>query len=177
MKKNGFTILELLVSIIILSIVLIFAMNLFLKVRSAYTNEKTNIEMEITKSAIIDTVMSDLDESAFANMNDLDGKIVNSISCAQNKVTMQLSLNETGHNKRILEFDTSSSSNDYIKYYDTGALNAGYVRKLPKGSLKGPLSCTTISNITVGTLNHITYPIEDENKNDYSIDMFIVSAS
>lgn len=177
MKKNGFTILELLVSIIILSIVLIFAMNLFLKVRSAYTNEKTNIEMEITKSAIIDTVMSNLAESAFVNVEAHDGEIVGSISCAQNKVTIQLALNEVLHDKRILEFDTSSSSNDYIKYYDPRALNAAYVRKLPKGSLKGPLSCTTITNIKVGTLNHITFPIEDENKNDYSIDMFIVSNS
>ena len=161
MKNKGFTILELLVSIIILSVVLIFAMNLFLKVRASYSNEKSNIEMEITKSIIIDTVMSDLDKEE-----------ISSVSCTQNMVTIQLS--GLGNLKKILEFDTSNSSNDYIKYYEQGSTKS-YVRKLPKGSLKGPLSCTSSSSITVGTLNHIIYKIEDENANDYSIDMFIVS--
>ena len=73
MKDRGFTILELLVSIVILSIVLTFAMNLFIKVRSAYSQEKANIVMEISKSIIIDAVMSDVNNFT-----------VNRVSCNQN---------------------------------------------------------------------------------------------
>lgn len=161
MKDRGFTILELLVSIVILSIVLTFAMNLFIKVRSAYSQEKANIVMEISKSIIIDAVMSDVNNFT-----------VNRVSCNQNSVSIAYG----GSNLIIkrLVFDTTKEDYDYIKY--TNEVNTvSIVRKLPKGSLVGPVSCTSKVDASVGTINHIYYLIKDKNGKDYSLDLFIVS--
>ena len=170
MKKNGFTILELLVSIVILSIVLTFAMNLFLKVRSAYTHEKSDIEMEITRSVIIDVVMSDVSELG-----------VKSVSCDNNTVTIRYNGDLTATKNLI--FDTSNSEYDYIRYYVRGD-TLGTVRKLPKGSIKGTLDCTkkdessTFINTSENNyINHIYHRVEDENNNDYSIDLLFYSVN
>lgn len=160
--KKGFTVLELLVSIVILSIVLTFAMNLFLKVRGAYTNSKTDVAMEITRSIIIDALMSDVNENEIVN-----------ISCTKNMLTIQFKNGADLFSKK-LAFNTSDSNNDYLTYYTSGQ-NGGIVRELPKGALIGDLSCTQKSIRDVGVSNHIFHKIEDENSNDYSLDLFIIS--
>lgn len=168
MKKTGFTILELLVSIVILSVVLTLAMNLFLKVRSAYINEKNNIEMEISRSIIIDAVMSDVISLGVKN-----------VTCSQN--TMTIRFNGDEEVIKTLVFDSTNTTNDYIKYY--GEENAyGTVRKLPKGSIVGNLNCTKKeeiqfiqSNDDNYIINHVYNKIEDEKGYDYSIDLLFYS--
>lgn len=162
MRKKGFTILELLVSIIILSVVLTFAMNLFLKVRNAYSNEKDNIDMELSRSILIDNVMGDASELK-----------VNSLTCTASSVTIQYS-KENQTIRKVLSFDKSQENADYVRYTDQSD-GKTIVRKYPKGSLNGVLNCTSKSNVTVGTLYHVYFPIKDENDNDYSLDMFLVS--
>lgn len=160
--KKGFTILELLVSIIILSVVLTFAMNLFLRVRSAYTNSKSNVNMEISKSIVIDSVMSDVNKY-----------VVKSVSCTSDTATLQFEKENEIITKQLI-FDSSDSRNDYIKY-NTVNSNEAIVRKLPNNTLIGPLSCTFRAHISIGKLNHLYFKVIDSNGNDYSIDIFIVS--
>ncbi len=158
MNRKGFTVLELLVSIIILSVVLTFAMNLFLRVRASYTTEKKNIEMEVSKSIVIDTVMSDVYEYG-----------VSSVNCVGDNVT--INFNTTPVTKKILAFNKSDASYDYITYRDNA--NVIMSRRLPKGSLKSGPICRSSLGLSEGAITNIFYRIEDDNKNDYSIDMFL----
>lgn len=57
--KKGMTIVELLLSIILISLVLIFIIQLCLRTRNAYLNNSISVKYELSKSIIIDSVMTD----------------------------------------------------------------------------------------------------------------------
>ena len=58
-NKKGMTIIELLLSIVLISLVLTFIMQLYLRARNAYINNSVNAKYELSKSIIIDAVTSD----------------------------------------------------------------------------------------------------------------------
>lgn len=62
LNNKGMTMTEVMVSIALISIVLIFLMNLFLKVRGLYNQSKIRSDYEILSSAIINAVGSDIDK-------------------------------------------------------------------------------------------------------------------
>ena len=57
--KKGMTIVELLVSVVLISLVLMFIMQICLRARNAYLNNNFNAKYELSKSIIIDAVMDD----------------------------------------------------------------------------------------------------------------------
>ena len=85
MKSNkGVTIVELLLSIILISLVLVFIIQLCLRARNAYLNNNSNVKYELSKSIIIDNVMVDY-----------ISKGIDSISSSSNRITFNFSDNST----------------------------------------------------------------------------------
>ena len=77
MKKNkGMTIIELLISIVLISIVISFIMQFFLKTRNTYINNTIDVKNELSKSIIIDSVMSDFITKDLTSIENEDDKIV-----------------------------------------------------------------------------------------------------
>ena len=63
------TIVELLLSIILISIVLMLIIQLCLRARNTYLNSSINVQYELSKSIIIDAVMSDLIKKDISSIN------------------------------------------------------------------------------------------------------------
>ncbi len=61
LDKKGMTIVEIIVSVALVSIVLIFLMNLFLKVRAMYEQSKIQADYDILSSNIIKSISNDID--------------------------------------------------------------------------------------------------------------------
>lgn len=62
LDKKGMTMVEIIVSVALISIVLIFLMNLFVKVRSTYAQSKAQSDYEILVSNVIKAIGDDIDK-------------------------------------------------------------------------------------------------------------------
>lgn len=152
-NNKGFTLVELLASIVLISIVLIFAMQLFTKVRGAYTNEKTNINYELTKSIIINAVMDDVFTKGLSDISRQENGIIN-FTYDDNSVK-SLIVTEEGLIKYV-QSDISSSSDVVRKLSDDAILS---------------LNLTTLNSFETG-IKEVIIPINSDKGVDYSIDMF-----
>lgn len=83
-NKRGMTLVELLLSIVLISLVLIFIIQLCLRARNAYLNNSVNVKYELSKSIITDAIM-----------NDLIKKDLNSINYNSNNITFNYKDNIT----------------------------------------------------------------------------------
>lgn len=99
------TIVELLLSVILISLVLIFIIQICLRARNAYLNNTINVKYELSKSVIIDTVMSDLIKNNVSN-----------IYVSRNGSTDNIIFDYSGINKKL---SISNSGDNYIIKYET----------------------------------------------------------
>lgn len=60
MNKKGMTLIEIIVSLALISIVIVFLLNLFLNVRGFYNNSKTDADYELLVSNIVSAVSEDI---------------------------------------------------------------------------------------------------------------------
>lgn len=93
MNKKGFTMTELIVSIAIIAVVMIFLVNLLIDIRYDKKNELYDTKNQINRAEIIKTIQ-----------NDLDGKVITDI-------------NDTGSssNNLVVNIITNDNSNHIIK--------------------------------------------------------------
>ena len=104
MKSNkGVTIVELLLSVIIISLVLVFIIQLCLRARNAYLSNSVNVKYELSKGIIIDAVMDDYIKVGLKSINQ-----------SGNNVTFNLS---DGTTKTL---SVISSGDSYIVKYSGG---------------------------------------------------------
>ena len=75
-NKKGMTIVELLLSIVLISLVLVFIMQLCLRARNAYLNNSKNVKYELSKSIIINAVMDDYINRGISNIVKTDNSLV-----------------------------------------------------------------------------------------------------
>ncbi len=112
MDKKGFTMTELMVSIAIIAVVMVFLVKMLIDVRYDKRNELYDTKNQINRAEIIKTIQTDL-----------DGKIINSINDS-----------ESEENKLVININTDSSllakieaftqnGEEYIKYRSTDNKN------------------------------------------------------
>ena len=101
--KKGMTIVELLVSVVLISLVLMFIMQICLRARNAYLNNNFNAKYELSKSIIIDAVMDD-----YIN------KDINTIDNTSNSITFNYK------DGTIKELSVKETQDDYIIEYSGG---------------------------------------------------------
>ena len=100
MNKKGFTMTELIVSIAIIAVVMIFLVNLLVDIRYDKKNELYDTKNQINRAEIIKTIQ-----------NDLDGKIIKDIT------DTEIDSTDTGSdsNNLVVNIITDDNSNHIIK--------------------------------------------------------------
>ena len=140
MKKNGFTLVELTISIALLSVVMIFLLNFLTLVKKEDAGIEETTNMEIDKSVISKTINSDI----------LKENYINTLSCTE--VLCDITLKSGA--KRSITID-----GNLVKYTDTINNKVLLSRKTSLPYTLKSTSLTTIDKITFVTKN-FEYNIE-----------------
>lgn len=140
MKKNGFTLVELTISIALLSVVMIFLLNFLTLVKKEDVGIEETTNMEIDKSVISKTINSDI----------LKENYINTFSCTEALCDITL---KSGA-KRSITID-----GNVVKYTDTINNKVLLSRKTSLSYTLKSTSLTTIDKITFVTKN-FEYNIE-----------------
>lgn len=140
MKKNGFTLVELTISIALLSVVMIFLLNFLTLVKKEDVGIEETTNMEIDKSVISKTINSDI----------LKENNINTLSCTE--VLCDITLKSGA--KRSITID-----GNVVKYIDTINNKVLLSRKTSLPYTLKSTSLTTIDKITFVTKN-FEYNIE-----------------
>ena len=134
MKKNGFTLVELTISIALLSVIMIFLLNFLTLVKKEDVGIEETTSMEIDKSVISKTINSDI----------LKENYINTFSCTDVLCSVTL---KSGA-KRTITID-----GNIVKYIDTTNNKVLMSRKTNLSYTLKSTSLTTIDKITLVTEN------------------------
>ena len=134
MKKNGFTLVELTISIALLSVVMVFLLNFLTLVKKEDVGIEETTNMEIDKSVISKTINSDI----------LKENYISTLSCTD--VLCNITL--TSGAKRTITID-----GNIVKYTDTIKNKVLMSRKTNLSYTLKSESLTTIDKITFVTEN------------------------
>lgn len=107
MNKKGFTMTELIVSIAIIAVVMIFLVNLLVDVRYDKKNELYDTKNQINRAEIIKTIQ-----------NDLDGKVITGITdigSSSNNLVINITTNDNDNSNHIIKADSN-----HISYISSG---------------------------------------------------------
>ena len=138
MKKNGFTLVELTISIALLSVVMIALLNFLLLIKKEDLGIETITFIELDKSIISKTINSDI----------LNENYINTISCTDSACDITLN---TGVKRTI------SIEGNIIKYTDTTNNKILLSRKTNL--------TYTLKNENLTTIDKITFVTEDSQYN------------
>lgn len=106
MKKKGFTMVELMVSVAIIAVVMVFLVRLLVDVKYDFTNELYNTANQINRAEIIKTIQEDwLDKELYAIDNTNNEIILKTIN-SENQQAAKISFEK-------------DDDNQYIKYEST----------------------------------------------------------
>ena len=106
LNKKGFTMVELMVSIALISIVMIFLVKLLVDVRYEGTNEVYDIKDQISRAEIIKTIENDLK----------DYNIIDVTSTGNTLKTITIQTEENGNSKIELSNDNPTTHTTYLTY-------------------------------------------------------------
>lgn len=149
MNKNGFTIVELIISVTILSIVMVFALNLLVVLKEKETSLDTDTDMVLNQAFVSKKINGDI----FKNGG------IKSLNCTTTKCDFTFNNEE----KKTL---TLTNNKKTIKYENEE--NVELTRTLPK-STYGNIEVEEFLNYTGGTLRIIT--IDVVGYSDYKIEL------
>ena len=149
MSKKGFTIVELIISVAILSIVLVFALNLLVVLKEKETSLDTDTDMALNQAFVSKKINGDI-------INNDGIKLLNctTVKCDftfNNEVKKTLTLT---NNKKTIKYENEE--------------NVELTRTLPK-STYGNIEVEEFLNYTGGTLRIIT--IDVVGYSDYKIEL------
>lgn len=102
MNKKGFTMTELIVSIAIIAVVMIFLVNLLVDIRYDKKNELYDTKNQINRAEIIKTIQ-----------NDLDGKVITGITdtgSSSNNLVINITTNDSDNSNHIIKADSNHIS-------------------------------------------------------------------
>lgn len=102
MNKKGFTMTELIVSIAIIAVVMIFLVNLLVDIRYDKKNELYDTKNQINRAEIIKTIQ-----------NDLDGKVITGITdtgSSSNNLVVNITTNDNDNSNHIIKADSNHIS-------------------------------------------------------------------
>lgn len=149
MSKKGFTIVELIISVAILSIVLVFALNLLVVLKEKETSIDTDTDMVLNQAFVSKKINGDIVKNGG----------IKSLNCTTTKCDFTFNDEE----KKTL---TLTNNKKTIKYENEE--NVELTRTLPK-STYGNIEVEEFLNYTGGTLRIIT--IDVVGYSDYKIEL------
>lgn len=117
MDKKGFTMTELMVSIAIIAVVMVFLVKMLIDVRYDNRNELYDTKNQINRAEIIKTIQNDLDEKVITSINDrgsADNNLVININA--------ININTNSNTSATIEAVTQDGE-EYIKYQSTSNKN------------------------------------------------------
>ena len=112
MDKKGFTMTELMVSIAIIAVVMVFLVKMLIDVRYDNRNELYDTKNQINRAEIIKTIQNDLDKKVITSINDSGS--------ADNKLA--ININTDSNTSATIEAVTQDGE-EYIKYKSTSNKN------------------------------------------------------
>ncbi len=151
MNKKGFTLIELAISLVLLSVVLIFLLNFYNQVRIGDNDSAIEAKLELNKSLI----------SSNLNRDIFDCGGILAVTCSSNTCNITLNNNQ----ERILELlEPAENGNSYkkLRYIDASNNEIIYTREAIDGynfKIKYE-ELTTIYKITINQWNDKAYQIE-----------------
>ena len=124
MNKKGFTMTELIVSIAIIAVVMIFLVNLLVDIRYDKKNELYDTKNQINRAEIIKTIQNDLDGKVITDITDGSGSnnlVVNIRTDDDSTYTIEADSNHiyyTSNNKKTKWSLEKNDDETYIKTSD-----------------------------------------------------------
>ena len=125
MNKKGFTMTELIVSIAIIAVVMIFLVNLLVDIRYDKKNELYDTKNQINRAEIIKTIQNDLDGKVITDITDTGSSsnnlVVNIITYDNSNHTIEADSNHiyyTSNNKKTKWSLEKNNDETYIKTSD-----------------------------------------------------------
>ena len=149
MNKNGFTIVELIISVTILSIVMVFALNLLVVLKEKETSLDTDTDMVLNQAFVSKKINGDIVKNGG----------IKSLNCTTTKCDFTF-------NNDVKKTLTLTNNKKTIKYENEE--NVELTRTLPK-STYGNIEVEEFLNYTGGTLRIIT--IDVVGYSDYKIEL------
>lgn len=117
MDKKGFTMTELMVSIAIISVVMVFLVKMLIDVRYDNRNELYDTKNQINRAEIIKTIQNDLDEKVITSIND-SGSADNELVININAININTNSNTSAKIEAVTQ-----DGEEYIKYKSTSNKN------------------------------------------------------
>lgn len=112
MDKKGFTMTELMVSIAIIAVVMVFLVKMLIDVRYDNRNELYDTKNQINRAEIIKTIQNDLDKKVITSINDRES--------ADNKLVININ---TDYNTTAIIEAVTQDGEEYIRYKSTSNKN------------------------------------------------------
>lgn len=180
LNNRGMTMMEIIVSIALISIVILFLMNLFVSVRGTYNQSKTNSEYEVLVSNIINAISKDIEKYGLKNIECTRN------SCNKMKITFN-SLRESNPGEYIektLEITNPiTKSNSYINYmYSNTKVTSQekattMTRKIPDNAIfndgnEGSIKIITKTHVSGKQIKEIKIPLMNEKGIVYDINIY-----
>ena len=179
MKKRGVTIIEIIVSLALISIVLIFLINLFLQIRSTYILSKTETDFGTISSTFIKAIGDDIETYGLKNVeykagvNNYASLIITFKEYRPTKLSENI--------KKVLK--VYELGNDYyVSYtYDTSVLEdknlssaerlTNIVRELPSSAVLNTDMFISVDKLETSKIDavQISLPIANKDGNTYDI--------
>lgn len=172
MNKKGTTMVEIIVSIALISVVLIFLMNLFVTMRQVYNDSKFQADYFMLDSAIIKAVSDDIDNYGLYQVEyGASGEIILTFNTYRpTKLSERI--------KKVLKVYLKQNRY-YIEYtYDKGLTNLTSVERTTSTTRIAPdtalIDAIRLEKKDLGgkTLAKITVPISDNKDNIYDIHIY-----
>ena len=107
MNKKGFTMTELIVSIAIIAVVMIFLVNLLVDIKYDKTNELYDTKNQINRAEIIKTIQNDLDGKVITDINDTGS--------SSNNLVVNIITNDNDNSSHTIKTDSN-----HISYTSSG---------------------------------------------------------
>lgn len=187
-NKRGTTVVEIIISIALVSVVLIFLMNLFLTVREVYNKSKTESDYDMLNSIIIKAVGDDIDiyglyDVEYEDDNKKDTVVLTFNSYRNSHMSERIKkvLRVTHDDEKNKDYISYSYESKYIE--DEGSVHAitseerktNVVRSLPLGaSLEAETKITLSKDMLNSNENivKISIPLDEIGGNRYDINIF-----
>lgn len=162
MKNKGFTMVELMVSIAIIAVVMVFLVRLLVDIKYDFTNELYNTSNQINRAEIIKTIQEDWLDKELYSINPQD----DTFAFYYNDKSIVLVSSETDIYS-VISFE-SDGDDQYIKYLSTSGKK--YKWKVEKNNKETYLKTTDIPYKVIKNLNNNT---NANITNDYIVELNI----
>ncbi len=175
LNKKGITLIEIIVSVTLISIVLIFLINLFIKVRNVYNRSQIQTEYKMLASNVIKAIQDDIENFGLANIKYIDktSKYAVLITFDTSRPTY---LSEPIrkilkiYNDKGTYYISYAYDGDYSAYLTSDERSSGVVREMPSDIILN--SDTNYIELTKKeNIYKIKIPISNELGNIYDINI------